>query len=180
MITPFRRAAALFAAPAVFTAVFAAAAYPAAARPAAPPSQNPPRGCASKTVTHGDYSARVTICLTESSKPGLYGGSTLEPTDTIALRCWYRGFLWNNANCSMNSRLSLFKDGVHAWTERRGNKVDIALTGLTDTTTDHYACRGNGEYELRFEEGKAAVTGGSAGGAQLDIPTFSVKARGCV
>ncbi|MEV0589106.1 hypothetical protein [Nonomuraea sp. NPDC050310] len=79
----------------------------------------------------------------------------------------------------MDSRLSLYKEGRRRWTEDRSNKVDIAWTGSTSTYTDHYACRGSGEYELRFESGEAAVTGGATGVAQLDIPTFSVKARGC-
>ncbi|WP_219518356.1 hypothetical protein [Nonomuraea ceibae] len=146
---------------------------------AAPSSQNPPRGCAEKTYTSGNYSARVTLCLTEATKRHVFGPDTLEPTDTVTLKCWYRGFLWNNANCVMNSKLSLLKDGVLAWTEARQNIVDIARGGTTNTVTDHYACRANGEYELRLESGRVAVVGGAAGGAQLDMPMFSVKARGC-
>ncbi|MEU4549545.1 hypothetical protein [Nonomuraea dietziae] len=41
------------------------------------------------------------------------------------------------------------------------------------------ACRGNGEYELKFEGGTVHVTPQS-GSATLTIPAFSVKARGCV
>lgn len=56
--------------------------------------------------------------------------------------------------------------------------MSIARSGNTSTYTDHYACRGQGEYELRFEGGTVHVTPHSSS-AGLTIPAFSVKARGC-
>ncbi|MGA4987796.1 hypothetical protein [Nonomuraea bangladeshensis] len=156
----------------------------AAALTAAPPaafaaSQHPPRGCASKEVASGDYSARVTICLTEAWKTHVLGERTLEPTDTLTLECWHGVVLWSNSDCSMSSKLSLLKDGVNAWTEPRSNRVHIARSGNTSTYTDYYACRGPGAYELRFEGATVHVTPHS-GSASLTVPAFSVKARGCV
>lgn len=161
----------------LLTAVAALTATPHAAFAHASP-QNPPHGCADKTITSGNYSAKVTICLTETEKKHAFGKPTLEPTDTVKLECWHGVVLWSNSDCSMDSKLSLSMDGVHAWTEQRSNSVYIARTGNTSTYTDHYACRGLGEYELRFESGEVTVTTLSTRGS-LTIPAFSVKARGC-
>ncbi|MFI6707720.1 hypothetical protein ACIBF7_14860 [Nonomuraea sp. NPDC050478] len=169
MTRPFRSLTMLF------TAALALTAAPHAASAS---SQNPPRGCAMKEITSGNYSARATICLTEAWKTHTFGERTLEPTNTLTLECWHGVALWSNSDCSMSSKLSLSKDGVPAWTESRSNSVYIARSGNTSTYTDHYACRGRGEYELRFEGGTVHVTPHSSS-ASLTIPAFSVKARGC-
>ncbi|MFG6194183.1 hypothetical protein [Nonomuraea sp. JJY05] len=161
----------------LLTAAVALTAIPHAASAHAP-SQNPPRGCANKEAASGNYSARVTICLTETWKKHAFGGPTLEPTDTVTLECWHGVVLWSNSDCSMDSKLTLSKDGVRAWTEERSNSVYIARNGNTSTYTDHYACRGNGEYELRFEGATVWVTRHFSRGS-VTIPAFSVKARGC-
>lgn len=174
MTNPFRGLAVLL------TAATALTATPHAASAYAPPSQNPPRGCAEKEVTSGNYRAKVTICLTEAWKTHTFGERTLEPTDTVTLECKHSDILfWSNTNCSMNSKLSLFKDGVHAWTEERGNRVSIARTGSTSTATDHYACRGHGEYELKFEGARVNLSPHPHIPEHVTIPAFSVKARGC-
>ncbi|MEQ4722961.1 hypothetical protein [Nonomuraea sp. B19D2] len=173
MTKPFRSLTMLLTAAVALTATpHAASAYA--------PSQNPPRGCAQKEAASGNYSARVRICLTETLRKRAFE-TTLDPTDTVTLECWHGVVLWSNTHCSMNSKLSLWKDGVHVWTEDRSNNVDIARSGNTSTYTDYYACRGNGEYELRFEGATASVLlrSGQRGGS-VTIPAFSVKARGCV